>query len=271
MLPEDNIDQLFRSALENANEIPPPNAWQGISNQLSNVSSASQTVAAKSWFAKLGLVSKVAILSTVIVGGIVAFELSKDDSLMSNRNNALSTQNEISQNDILPEEKDNGVIASIKTNGSVPSANNSNKIQLQSQNEPAKNLTFDPPISAIKKDHLSGVHSEVNDENLLNRIQSNITDRIEVPKFKNETSSVLGNIVENGCKNKIELNVVESDSNGRLIQVNCNGNVKNSYLNYGDEHQLFFEGNRLAINHFYKVNSRKDFYLKVVIISFLDL
>lgn len=263
MLTEENIDQLFRSALENAQEIPPANAWQGISNQLSNVSSASQTVAAQSWFAKLGLVSKVAIISTVVVGGIVAFELSKDDSLKSNRNNVLSTQNEISQNDILPEEKDRSAIESNKISIPNPSVNNSNKNQSQSQNGVAKGFIVYPPLSAINKDFLV-VNPRSNADNLLNNIQSIITDKIEVQKSKNETLTILGNLIENGCKNKLTLSVEESDSNGNLIHVNCNGNVKNSYLNFGDGQQMSFEGNMIAINHFYRVNSRKDFYIKAV-------
>ena len=263
MLPEENIDQLFRSALENAQEIPPANAWQGISNQLSNVSSASQTVAAQSWFAKLGLVSKVVIISTVVVGGIVAFELSKDDSLKSNRNNVLSTQNEISQNDILPEEKDRSAIESNKISIPNPSVNNSNKNQSQSQNGVAKGFIVYPPLSALNKDFLV-VNPRSNADNLLNNIQSIITDKIEVQKSKNETLTILGNLIENGCKNKLTLSVEESDSNGNLIHVNCNGNVKNSYLNFGDGQQMSFEGNMIAINHFYRVNSRKDFYIKAV-------
>ncbi len=263
MLPEENIDQLFRSALENAQEIPPANAWQGISNQLSNVSSASQTVAAQSWFAKLGLVSKVVIISTVVVGGIVAFELSKDDSLKSNRNNVLSTQNEISQNDILPEEKDRSAIESNKISIPNPSVNNSNKNQSQSQNGVAKGFIVYPPLSALNKDFLV-VNPRSIADNLLNNIQSIITDKIEVQKSKNETLTILGNLIENGCKNKLTLSVEESDSNGNLIHVNCNGNVKNSYLNFGDGQQMSFEGNMIAINHFYRVNSRKDFYIKAV-------
>ena len=262
MLPEENIDQLFRSALENANEIPPPNAWQGISNQLSNVSGASQTVAAKSWFAKLGLVSKVAFVSVAIITS-VAYELSKTDDLKFTQNNTLSTQNEISPNIILPQEKDNNAIALNKTSTPKSSANSSNKIQRQSQHGVAKGVEVFPPFSALNKDLLA-VNPRSNGDNLLNNIQSIITDKIEVQKSKNEPSTVLGNLIENGCKNKIELNVVESDSNGRLIQVKCNGNVKNSYLNFGDGQQVYFEGNTIAINHFYKVNSRKDFYIKLI-------
>ena len=91
-----------------------------------------------------------------------------------------------------------------------------------------------------------------------------ISDKAAVQITNTETSKVLENLIENGCKNKITLNVVESDSNGNLITVKCNGNVKNSYLNYGDGQQLFFEGNSLSVIHFYKVNSRKDFYIKLV-------
>lgn len=259
MLPEENIDQLFRSALENANEIPPPNAWQGISNQLSNVSSASQTVAAKSWFAKLGLVSKVAITATLIITGVVAFELTKDADLILNQKNAISTGNEISPIEILPEAKDINAKESNKTNKLNLSPNSFDKIQIQSPNGVANIFEVYNPNTDLLVSRSSG-----NENNLINSIQAIIEDNKEEQKYKKETSSVLGNLIENGCKNKIELNVVESDSNGRLIQVNCNGNVKNSYLNYGDEQQLFFEGNSLAINHFYNVNSRKDFYLKVV-------
>jgi len=263
MLPEDNIDQLFRSALENANEIPPANAWQGISNQLSNVSSASQTVAAKSWFAKLGLVSKVAIITTVIVSGVVAFELLKDDNLKSNPNNALSTQNKISSKQSLNENKETGQIESGLNNDVInPESqleDNDNKTQIEAGNI----YTVYPPLAAINKDLLA-VKSDVNGDNLLNNIQTIITDKKEAQKSKNEISSVLGNIIENGCKNKLTLSVVESDSNGNLVNVNCNGNVKKSYLNFGDGQLVFFEGNTIAINHFYKVNSRKDFYIKLV-------
>jgi len=263
MLPEDNIDQLFRSALENANEIPPANAWQGISNQLSNVSSASQTVAAKSWFAKLGLVSKVAIITTVIVSGVVAFELLKDDNLKSNPNNALSTQNKISPKQSLNENKETGQIESGLNNDVInPESqleDNDNKTQIEAGNI----YTVYSPLAAINKDLLA-VKSDVNGENLLNNIQTIITDKKEAQKSKNEISSVLGNIIENGCKNKLTLSVVESDSNGNLVNVNCNGNVKKSYLNFGDGQLVFFEGNTIAINHFYKVNSRKDFYIKLV-------
>lgn len=263
MLPEENIDQLFRSVLENAKEIPPTNAWQGISNQLSNVSVTSKTVAAKSWFAKLGLVSKVAIISTVIVGGIVALKLSNDDRLKSNLNDAVSTQNEISQNDILTDKKDKSAVESNKISTQNPSVNNYNKSQLQSQNGVAKGFDVYPPLSALNKDLLA-VNPRGNRDNLLNNIQTIISDNIEVQKSKNETSTVLGNLIENDCKNKLTLSVVESDSNGNLIKVNCNGNVKNSYLNFGDGQQISSEGNAFAINHFYKVNFRKDFYIKLV-------
>ena len=262
MLPEENIDQLFRSALENAKEIPPPNAWQGISNQLTNVSSASQAVASKSWFAKLGLVSKVAFLSVAIITS-VAYELSKTDDLKLNRSNALSTQNETSHNDILSEEKNIGAIESIKISTPNPSANNSNKSQTEHQNGVAKGFVIYPPLSALNNDLLA-VNPKSNGDNLLNNIQAIITDKIEVQKSKNETSTVLENLIENGCKNKLTLSVAESDSNGNLINVNCNGNVKNSYLNFGDGQQVSFEGNMIAVNHFYRVNSRKDFYIKLV-------
>jgi len=263
MLPEENIDQLFRSTLENAKEIPPTNAWQGISSQLSNVSGASQTVASKSWFAKLGLMSKVAVISTAIITSVVAFEFLKETDLKLIQNNAISTKNEISQNDILPEGIDKGFKKSNKISTPNPSVITYNKSQSQSQNGKAKVFEVYPPFSELKKDFLA-TNSYRNDDNLLNNIQSFIGSSGEVQKSKNETSSVLGNLIENGCKNKIVLNVVESDSNGKLIQVNCNGNVKNSYLNFGDDQQLFFEGNTIAINHFYKVNSRKDFYIKLV-------
>ncbi len=262
MLPEENIDQLFRSTLENAKEIPPLNAWQGISNQLSNVSGASQGVVAKSWFAKLGLVSKVAFLATAIITS-VAYELSKTDDLNFTQNEVLSTQNEISQNDILPVGIDKGVTESNKISTPNPSVNTSNKSQSQSQNGIAKVFEVYPPLSELNKDLLA-TNSFRNEDNLLNSIQSIIASNGEVQKSKNETSTLIGNLIENGCKNKIALNAVESDSNGTLVQVNCNGNVKNSYLNFGDGQQVYFEGNTIATNHFYKVNSRKDFYIKLI-------
>jgi len=263
MLPEENIDQLFRSALENAKEIPPANAWQGISNQLSNVSSASQTVAAKSWFAKLGLVSKVAIFASVVITSIVAFELLKDETLNLSQNNSISAKNEISSNGNLTAPKDNSAVELNNIKTPNLSANDVNKNQIQSQNGVGKGYSVYPPLSLLNKDLLVD-NAGGDGYNLLNTIQSIVTDKIEVQKSKNETSSVLGNLIENGCKNNILLNVVESDSNGRMIQVKCNGNVKNSYLDYGDDQQLFFEGNSLSINHFYKVYSRKDFYIKLV-------
>ncbi len=259
MLPEENIDQLFRSAFENAKEIPPANAWQGISNQLSNVSSASQTVAAKSWFAKLGLVSKVAIVATVIVSGVVAFELLKDDNLMLNPINAISAQTEINKNDISPDVRDSGAIESNKTNTLNISDNSFNKIQIESTNGVAKGFEVYIPNKDLLVSRSNG-----NENNFINNIQAIIEENNQDQKSKNQTSSVLGDLIENGCKNNILLNVVESDSNGRMIQVKCNGNVKNSYLDYGDDQQLFFEGNSLSINHFYKVYSRKDFYIKLV-------
>ena len=263
MLPEDNIDQLFRSALENATEIPPANAWQGISNQLSNVSSASQTVTAKSWFAKLGLVSKVAIVATVVVSGVVAFELLKDDNLKLNPINAISTQNKISPKQSLNENKETGQIETGLNNDVVnPDSqleDNGNKTQIEEGN---RYIVY-PPLSAMNTDLLA-VKSDGNGDNLLNNIQSIIADKKDAQKSKNESSSVLGNIIENGCKNKLTLSVVESDSNGNLVNVNCNGNVKKSYLNFGDGQLVFFEGNTIAVNHFYKVNSRKDFYIKLV-------
>jgi gliding motility-associated-like protein len=263
MLPEENIDQLFRSALENAKEIPPANAWQGISNQLSNVSSASQTVAAKSWFAKLGLVSKVAIFASVVITSVVAFELLKDETLNLSQNNSISAKNEISSNGNLTAPKDNSAVELNNIKTPNLSANDVNKNQIQSQNGVGKGYSVYPPLSLLNKDLLVD-NAGGDGDNLLNTIQSIVTDKIEVQKSKNETSSVLGNLIENGCKNNILLNVVESDSNGRMIQVKCNGNVKNSYLDYGDDQQLFFEGNSLSINHFYKVYSRKDFYIKLV-------
>jgi len=263
MLPEENIDQLFRSALENAREIPPANAWQGISNQLSNVSSASQTIAAKSWFAKLGLVSKVAIFASVVITSVVAFELLKDETLNLSQNNSISAKNEISSNGNLTAPKDNSAVELNNIKTPNLSANDVNKNQIQSQNGVGKGYSVYPPLSLLNKDLLVD-NAGGDGYNLLNTIQSIVTDKIEVQKSKNETSSVLGNLIENGCKNNILLNVVESDSNGRMIQVKCNGNVKNSYLDYGDDQQLFFEGNSLSINHFYKVYSRKDFYIKLV-------
>ncbi|MCX8483052.1 MAG: gliding motility-associated C-terminal domain-containing protein [Crocinitomicaceae bacterium] len=263
MLPEENIDQLFRSALENAKEIPPANAWQGISNQLSNVSSVTQTVAAKSWFAKLGIVSKVAIIASVVITSVVAFELLKDETLNLSQNNSISAKNEISSNGNLTAPKDNSAaeLNNIKTPNL--SVNDVNKRQIQSQNGVGKGYSVYHPLSLLNKDLLVD-NAGGDGDNLLNTIQSIVTDKIEVQKSKNESSTVLGNLIENGCKNKITLNVVESDSNGKLVQVNCNGNVKNSYLNYGDDQQLFFEGNSLSVIHFYKVNSRKDFYIKLV-------
>jgi len=262
MLPEENIDQLFRSALENAKEIPPPSAWQGISNQLSNVTSASHAAASKSWFAKLGLFSKVAFLSVAIITS-VAYELSKTDDLKVTQNNALSTQDETSQYDILPERKDKSALESNKIITPNLSANNYNNSQGQSHNGVAQGIIVYPPLSAHNNDILS-VNPGTNANNLLNNIQAIITDKIEDQKSKNETSTVLENLVENGCKHKLTLSVVESDSNGSLVNVNCNGNVKNSYLNFGDGQKVNFEGNTIAINHFYRVNSRKDFYIKVV-------
>lgn len=263
MLPEENIDQLFRSALENAKEIPPANAWQGISNQLSNISSASHAAASKSWFAKLGLVSKIAIISTVILTAVVAYKLSKNDDLKLNLNNAISTQTETSQNDILPEEKHKSAIESNTISTPNPSAHNFNKSQMQSQNGVGKGWTDYLPLSKPNKD--LPIHKVAgSNDNLLINIQSIITDKIEVQKSKNEPSTVFGNPIENGCKNKLTLSVVESDSNGNLINVKCNGNVKNSYLNFGDGQQMSFEGNTIATNHFYKVNSRKYFYIKLV-------
>jgi len=263
MLPEENIDQLFRSALENAKEIPPANAWQGISNQLSNVSSASQTIAAKSWFAKLGLVSKVAIFASVVITSVVAFELLKDETLNLSQNNSISAKNEISSNGNLTAPKDNSAVELNNIKTPNLSANDVNKNQIQSQNGVGKGYSVYPPLSLLNKDLLVD-NAGGDGYNLLNTIQSIVTDKIEVQKSKNETSSVLGNLIENGCKNNILLNVVESDSNGRMIQVKCNGNVKNSYLDYGDDQQLFFEGNSLSINHFYKVYFRKEFYIKLV-------
>jgi len=260
MLPEENIDQFFRSALENAKEIPPANAWQGISNQLSNVSSASHAAASKSWFAKLGLVSKIAIISTVIVTAVVAYKLSKNDALVLKQKNSLSIQNETNQIPNSPEEKYNSAIESNKTNSPV---NNSNISELKSKNGVGKGWTDYLPLSKLNKD--LPIHKVAgSNDNLFINIQSIITDKIGVQKNPNETSTLLGNLIENGCKNKLTLSVVESDSNGNLLNVKCNGNVKNSYLNFGDGQQISFEGNTIAINHFYKVNSRKDFYIKLV-------
>jgi len=258
---EENIDQLFRSALENAKELPPPNSWLGISNQLGHVSIASHPVAPKNWFAKLGLVSKVAIIATVFVGGAVAVELLKDDDLKLNPNIVLSINNETSKNDILPEVKLNNAVES---NGNItPSSTHVNKTQFQSQNVEEKGFMVYPPLSALDKVFLH-VNSKSNGDNLLSTIQSVIADKSEIEKSKNETSTVLGNIIENSCKNNLTLSVVESDSTGNIINVNCNGNVKKSYLNFGDGQVVFFEGNTAAINHLYKVNCRKDFYIKLV-------
>jgi TctA family transporter len=69
---------------------------------------------------------------------------------------------------------------------------------------------------------------------------------------------VLGNLIENGCKNKIELNVVESDSNGRLIQVKCNGNViikNNVYIGTGSIIKQGKPNNPIVIGNNVKISA----------------
>lgn len=264
MLPEENIDQIFRSALENANEIPPPNAWQGISNQLSNVSNVSQTVAAKSWFAKLGIVAKVAIVSSAIITSVVAFELSKTETLNSKQNNVSVAQKQNSEAQI--DNQDSKINSNeYNSESSILPVLKKNATENNKLNNQSKENTIYLSYSSINNDLLASKNVGTQD-NLLNKIEAIIADKNEVQKSKNETSSFLGNLIENGCKNQVTLNVLESDSNGRMIQVKCNGNVKNSYLDYGDAQQLFFEGNSLLINHFYRVNTKKDFYIKLVTI-----
>jgi hypothetical protein len=225
MLPEENIDQLFRSALENANEIPPANAWQGISNQLSNVTGATQSVAAKSWIGKLGLISKVAIISTTIISGVVAYELLKEEPLKKSIENTSSLENGNSEKQLENKNVKQNKTEEITSIDRGFNCVKQNPIEIAKQNNESNGITIYPPLSDLNKD-LSNSKTTANDDDLLGKIQSIISDKASVQKPNAETSKVLENLIENGCKNKLVLNVVESDSNGKLVQVNCNGNVK---------------------------------------------
>lgn len=260
---EENIDQLFRSALENAAETPPPSAWQGISNQLiqpNQAVSSGKTLAQKSWFAKLGLATKVALIGSVVavVGTIVTLNVEQNDIQVA--------QNQEQSSKLI----ENNIEDAASNNESIQPKTQSNLDATSSSIE--NNQTVYSKLKAVNHEEESpSVFEEYHAENNLpvinyeySQVQRNEKGKVDVEN--GEGSKVLSVIQNFGCKNSTVLSVAEADSNAKLIGVECNGNVKKLYIDFGDNLSAELNGNSVKLIHNYRVQFTKEFYVKAVAI-----
>ena len=256
-----DIDELFRETLGNATDVPPSSAWNHISNQLNHGSAASSSVAGKSWFAKLGLVSKVAIVSSVVGLSVLGISLMPNNSLTS------------------PETKNESIVLGTEKSSTQTAQDSAEKLSEQENTGNANEVRM-PKFLCIPKEDVSFDVSKIDSAAYKNIVKDVLVAIKDQPK-NIEKQGVLNN---EGQKNQVhEIQKIESilhcmnttvlahlpsgilDKEDKF-SVQVSGDVDRVKMIFGDGQWEFGNVANQEVNfsHIYRVRDKNNFYVKVI-------
>ena len=253
-----DIDELFRETLGNATDVPPSSAWNHISNQLNHGSASSSSVAGKSWFSKLGIVSKVAIVSSVVgLGGLGLYMMPENDVTSPEIKKEINTtgSENLSVQDSLGKltSHENSEISVTKTRPRFLCIDqgivyvDDSKFDSSSYN----NIVKDMLVSFKELPKNSENQSASNFENQKSQVQ-------EIQKIESNLQ----------CKNTTILEHLPSgilDKDEKFL-VQVSGEVERVKIIYGDggAETESVVNQEIHFSHLYRVRDKKNFYVKVI-------